>query len=229
MKLEKREYAVINQPRGLGDIIWMEPIARKLYEDGYKVKWIVDPQFLILQKHTNYIEFVNIKSIDYREYDRREITYTGDSVILPMRWADSILKVPYSKCMKSKYMFFDMDWECGRHPNWLRDEYSELRLFKQILTPKPYNLIHEESSMGKSSIPVKGVKLFANPNYSIFDWYYVVINAAEIHMVASGPSIAVDVMLQRVKDNKPKLFLYKRPNDNHNNHDYCYSCEWSFL
>ena len=59
---------IINQPRGIGDIIFIEPILRYLYNNGEnKIILPAAPQYTWIAEYIDYVEFpsMNDFKIDY--------------------------------------------------------------------------------------------------------------------------------------------------------------------
>jgi len=89
------------QSFGLGDIIFTQTIFKIKYGKS-KIIWPVEPGY---EKALN-AAYPGVTFIDKRlvniNFDVREFTTIGDMLIVPLRFSDSIMKVPYSDCMKSK-------------------------------------------------------------------------------------------------------------------------------
>lgn len=185
---------VPNQFFGIGDIIWEQTVVRKIACNN-QIVWPVEPQFIDgLTAAYPDIKFVNKNHypIDYNRRDEYEI---NDMVVLPLRWADVIMKVPYSDCMKSKYMMYGMDWQTWKeHAMWKRDEYREKALMARV-NPRnePYCLINRtfgSQSQLKAAIPqvdgLLNIEMKTIAEFSLFDWAYVIESATEIHTVSTS-------------------------------------------
>src|ERR1051326_174204 len=110
------------QSFGLGDVIFCQTIVNKWISEGDSIVWGVFPQFIDqLNRAYPHIAFVDWQTLPI-DYERKDEHDSNGYRVVPLRWADTILKVPYTECMKAKYMLFDMDWRIWQdHAMWQRD------------------------------------------------------------------------------------------------------------
>ena len=92
---------------------------------------------------------------------------------------------------------------------WTRNKLKENALYELIKKDQKFDyvLCHESSDYGGAiSVDAKHKVLFQPIlDYTIFDWYKVIMNATEIHCIDSSLANFVDVL----PDVKAKLFYYK--------------------
>lgn len=211
-----------NQFFGLGDIIWEQTLVRRI-ANGNPILWPVMPQFVEgLNRAYPDITFVNYLSmpLNYERKDQYEVTLPeiGDCTVLPLRWADNILKVPYSDCMKSKYMLYGMDWrEWKEQAMWKRNEDHE-RTLCQTLDTYPlnpdYTLVNTtfgSNSQLKVEIPVRGIHMTTMPELfgrqiSLFDWGAAIEQVGAIHTV----STSIIYLLEQLDIEAKEVHLYPR-------------------
>lgn len=205
---------VINQPQGLGDILFMQPIANRLVEVGYKVDWIVDRQFLSIQKHFPNVNFVGVGKYSADLYDVRRPFRDNGTIYLPMRWSDSISGLGYQWCMASKYSILGMDWRGWQKRMTVVRDTSDERALAQLLGVdygEPYSLVNTRflsDGSGRVRIgPVlhRTIELKPLVGFTLVDWCAIIENASEIHSV--GTSLQYLIELLNVTDN---LYLYPR-------------------
>lgn len=101
---------IFNQFRGLGDILFIMKIAQEQVEKGNKVLFPVEPHYLEIAKHFPGVGFVDKNKINlpYKSQQEQNIELNGETWrIIPFRFANDILDVPYTECMKAKYWFWD--------------------------------------------------------------------------------------------------------------------------
>ena len=214
---------IINQFAGLGDIIFCEPIARMYHEKGYKVIWPVEPYYCNINKHFPYITFIN-KALININYELNKFQTLDNSLIIPLRFSDRIMDVPYHRCMASKYMMWNLPLITWKTTKWVRDEKSEKELFYNVLRLKvgeQYNLISEHFSRGKIQItppPGKNVYLERISDYTLIDWSMVMENATTIHAVGS----AINYVLEFLKTNECHLYPRKPVESDFKNYDYLF-------
>jgi hypothetical protein len=207
----------------LGDIIFCEPIAKMYYEKGYKIIWPVISSYCNVNKHFPYVTFVN-KSLLNIDFEISKFYSVDDALVIPLRHSDHIMRVPFSQCMASKYMMWDLPLETWTTTKWIRDDQSEKELFYDVLKLKDgdkYNLISENFSKGKVQIPVlpgKNVYLEKISNYTLIDWSMVMEKASSIHMVGS----AINYVLEFLNTNECHLYPRKPMESNFSNYDYLF-------
>ena len=222
---------IINQYFGAGDIIFCQSIANHFVKLGYKVIWPVMNFYAPLAKHFPKIAIIDkaLIQIDYTRQD--DYVYNGCRVI-PLRFSDSICQVPYTDCMKSKFMLFGnesrLNWKNWKEFDILRDWNAEASLFYDVLGLKigePYNLISDQFQTGgtrKVDIPdidngFRNIRMEFKDGFTLIDWSRVIENATTIHAVSSA-----NIYLFEMLNIKAEINLYiRRPNEvNHDNYKY---------
>ncbi len=115
-----------NQPFGAGDAIYCQTLVKKV-ANGNPIIWPMFPQFVDGFNRaygSGKMKFVDWRTIhinyDSKEYYNTNLPGIGDAVIVPIRWTTEIMKLPYDDCMKSKYLYFGMDYN-----TWIEDAMWE--------------------------------------------------------------------------------------------------------
>ena len=207
---------------GLGDVIWEQTLVRSLLNPFDKVLWPVEPQF-VEGLNRAYPDFLfidrNAINIDWENKTKHE--FYGMQV-LPLRWADNICNLPYTECMKSKYILYDMDWRIWKQKAmWRRNPCKENNLFHNILgleDSEPYILVNknfQSDNNGYVEFPIpegiKVVQMSVMPNVSLFDWAKVIENATEIHTVSTSLIYILEMLKLKAKE----VNLYPRKPQEH--------------
>lgn len=209
----------INQPFGIGDIIFCMTIARRYIKEGHKVMWGVFPQFLEgLQRAYPDVNFVDYRSVNvnYELKDEHDTVIDNKTYrVLPLRWNVELLNVPYDKCMGTKYTLVGSDykdWKGGAM--WQRDEQKENELFDLVYHfPLEYKFVNnnfQSDAKGKTKIQTVGdtIDMRIIDGYSLFDWVKVIEKASEIHTVSTSILYILELL-----DLKMPIHLYPRPTD----------------
>lgn len=214
----KPDIIVINQPFGLGDFLFCIPLMRDYINEGLKVIVPVIGQYDNINKHFHDILFINKEMLKINYERKDEYTISGMKVI-PLRWSYEILKVPFSDCMKSKYMMFGKDWTRWRECTWMRDMEAEDELYYKVLQLKDgeqYNLINttfRNDLSGEAKVNVnngfKNVKMRTVPGFTLLDWGKVIENATTIHTVSTSINYMIELMALKAKE----IHLYVRKPD----------------
>lgn len=219
---------IFNQPTGCGDIIFIQSILQEYVELGYNVILPVEQVYANLGKHFPNISVVD-KNLLQIDYNKRTEYECGGATVIPMRFSDSICKVPYTSCMKSKYMLVGKDWR-----NWkdkckiIRDTESENKLFYDVLGLKDgeeYNLISENfTTGGRKSFKINDINGIRNVRMSFIegfthiDWLKVYQNATYIHAVSSSNIYLFELFELSAKS--VHLYIRRPMESNHKNYDY---------
>lgn len=213
---------LILQCWGLGDNLFAQGIAQHFISHGYTVVWpVVERNVEALRDAYPAIEwwdekFVNPKVFNIK--DKRPINLDGREMeVAPIRWAESILKLPYTACMSSKYLLYNLRWETWReHAMWKRNEGKEDELMEYVGAhpDEPYTLLntrfgtnaeHRIKPPNAEMRTGKFIEMRDIPGYSLFDWTGVVLGASEIHTVSTSLLYMLEML-----DIKVPMHLYPR-------------------
>lgn len=184
---------VFNQPFGLGDILFLQSLAVWYKEQGFQVVFPVVEAYEDIARHFPDVLFVprDLLAIDH---ERQDIHTMGDTTVIPFRFADRVMKVPYAKIMKAKYDMVGADYNDWRTLTFFRYNRKQDELKKLLgITNKPYTLINKDYGMkgvklpaGQMSIPnpyttVKQVvELKRIEGFTLLDWAAVIEGATNI-------------------------------------------------
>lgn len=220
---------IFNQFLGLGDILFLVPLARHYMAKGHDIIWpVADEYQQDLKRHFPDIQFVR-KSTFPMDYEARKPYMHrwqyGVYKVLPFRW--NLCNTPdCSDCMTGKYTMVGEDWKMWRGLKWERSlnkefEFSvelgctnedELNDFKEYeLHAQSFGC--EVSTNGKKTratgntglprIAVHSVK-----GYSLLDWSLIFENATIIHAVSSSTLYMLETLNLKAKE----IHLYGRDN-----------------
>lgn len=231
---------LINQPAGLGDIIFSMSMVRALSDEYGDVLWPVQQQWVEGLRRA----YPDIKWIDQREvkidYERKDnYEYLG-MWVLPLRFAHEKIKKGAVDFMRAKYEAYNDDWQ-----DWMedgefeRDENMETALcsrYRATALHRPYVIInntYKSDGSGKAPFQIKVddaidyVYMEAIPGYSLFDWSKLLLNAKEIHTV--GTSLIY--ILELIEPTCP-IYIYPRlpQHRDHRRYDYILrSCDYRLM
>jgi|TARA_R100000781_G_scaffold90859_1_gene56225 hypothetical protein len=203
-------YGLIDQTCGIGDIFYLQKIAKLLIERGLvqKIIWPVKDVYGYLNDYmgTDKIKYIPLSQFD----DPTGLFDKGlrlDAVKIesfnthgPTHW----IYIPFTHAdkkfsgsvMKAKYKFANMEgeWEdWDDYFDFKRDPDTEYKLFKHLGISRLDDYVIVSGTYGtppatasrrvEYSGDKKVVKLEAIEGFSVFDWCAVFENAAEIHMI----------------------------------------------
>ena len=217
-----------NQWFGLGDIIFEHTLIRELVTNEDRVIW---PVSSVLTEGLNraYPDFTFVDMNLLRlNIERKEEFEINGMRVLPLRYADYILQLPYHMCMKAKYMLYGKNWEdWKRQAMWRRDPAREQALYDALglKEGEQYNLINKYFRTDFSGIAeinigngLRNIEMQAYQGFSLFDWAKVIEEATQIHTVST--SIIYILELLQLKALQVDLYLRKPDEKDFRNVDY---------
>lgn len=193
---------------GIGDIIYEQTVVRKV-ANGNSILWPVEPHFVDgLSRAYPDITFSDGSKMDI-DFERRDDYVQNAMRFLPLRWADSIMKVPYTACMASKYSLYHQDYRIWKErAMWHRDTVKEDELFEVLgCNNGPYNLINRffgSDSQLQVTINVnnecQNIEMKTIQGFSLFDYAKVMENADNLHLVSSSTIYLTEQLELKAKE-----------------------------
>lgn len=198
---------IINQPFGIGDILFLSPLVR--YIDAEEIIWpIIDHYYWI----KDYITISNLQFIKQSEFNK---TNYKDYNEIPFLHAHSLI-IQAEDCMQAKYMLLGADPELWKTLNFNRNTEKENQL-KQYLNITPEdkfifvnnNFAGPEFNYKVDIHPQTNLKIIYQKyidGFTLLDWCSVLEQANEIHTV----STSLFFVIEALKLEKTPLHLYPR-------------------
>lgn len=191
-KLASRKYIFL-QFFGLGDILFLVPLARALMAEGNDVVWPIADYYFDIAKHFPDITFVTKSSLKIN-YDTRHRIPTQHGEILPYRYAAENLGVGFDRMMRAKYDLYGHDFRMWRSLEYARFPNKEKQLAEKVGADGKYivvnnNLGQPQDNLNKQINVVSGYKIIQMQNidgYTLIDWLGVIEGAQEVHLVNSS-------------------------------------------
>lgn len=220
-------HIIPNQMFGIGDIIFCQTLVHKIANEN-PIIWGVYPQFVEgLRRAYPHIDWRDYRDmpIDWNRQEQFEcdVKGIGKSVVLPIRFAGEMLKLPYNETMRAKYQLYGLDWETWRDKAmWVTDLVKSHRLYDEVVKQdydkgiKEFNVVNRTfGSDGKMQCKIPKIEnevlMTTIGGYSIFDWCETLIRASKIHTVSSSIIYLLE-MMEHVEPKKfPEIHLYNRP------------------
>ena len=224
--------ALISQPRGIGDVIFCQTIAQKLISEGYEVTWPVDEKFLDgLSRAYPAINFIPEKDSPV-SLDIKNSGVINGYKLFPIRFSDTLQRVPYRAVMRAKYDMMGMDFtEWSKCAMWKRDEDRENELAELLGAEGEYCLVNTNfTTKGrKAQIPnrfrLKTINIDFIPGFSLFDWAKVIENASEIHTVSTSILYMFEVLDLKCV---PSIYIRRPIEKNHSFYDYLFTKPFNY-
>jgi hypothetical protein len=226
---------IVNQPAGLGDIIWIQPIIEHFVQSGFQVIHpVIETYYEVVSRYLprNGVTYVLENSVyKFKEYfNSPQILQHNGDLYLPLHF--SHLHFPQCPLMISKYLLAQVPLRDFRQsiPK-IRDKERENSLEKLVnpnnedfvlisqLFGTPPNstqrtlVVNVENGLQKIYVDYQNKALM---NFHLFDWVGLIEKASGIHLVESALSFLVDVyasdsaelhMYDRVGDGAPARYM----------------------
>jgi len=227
--------ALIYQPCGLGDILFLQKLAYHIKDLGYEVYWPVIYEYQWL---SDYIPDFNFVSWDDKEVQLTRpplpdhVKFPGVEYYSPEKPTEITDQLFYFQGfipgdMSVKYDSIGLSWhDWSDYLKWNRNVEKENRLFYDVLnlkddeeyvfvnrtfgsrpTPYFYESIPHTSEYYKCRV----IELSLIDGYSLFDWFKVLYCAKEIHMIETSVNYLLETPELFDTISKKKLSLYRKP------------------
>jgi hypothetical protein len=174
---------LINQPGRHGDIIICLPIARH-YSVSFDVFWLCPDEYHPMFSYVDYCTPVSKDSGGYDFIIDLSFGFGGP----PEKWWQETIHT-WDSFVTAKYYLADVPLEEKWNLHWNRDKQKEDSLYNLVVGEEKYIVVHDSGSSGSFPISIDSkldVIVFSPiENYTVFDWYKVLMNAEEIHCVDS--------------------------------------------
>lgn len=184
---------LINQPGRFGDVIICLPIA-KWYSEKFEVFWLCPKGYHNLFRNITYCKPVSEIT---NKYDKViDLSFgLNTSTALHKWWMTK--RSSLQSFVVAKYMLANVPLLWRWRLEWNRNIKREEELFNKIISKygKDYVVVQEKTHDFSMKIDVKNKVLFEPiEDYSVFDWFKVLILAKEIHCIDSCLANFVEVI-----------------------------------
>lgn len=182
-----RKIIGVVQPRRLGDLLIILPIARWLFDRGYELLWPICSEWMYLQSYINYVKFVDIGQID-GSYERAlaYVTLKADRVLnLGMgigRKVDEVMPFDAWKYKEAGVPFIER-----QNLQINRDYEKEALLKAHLKLTKPYIVTHSVGCCKNFNFKVaNSIEVKPINGFSLIDWAGVLEDAEKLYCVDSS-------------------------------------------
>jgi len=211
---------VFNQFQGLGDILFCEPIAKQLWENGKnEIFWPINREFIWLKEYFPYINFFDMNYFVF-DYNSTHLGIIKNDIFsIPLRFSNHIVRNlklnDFSQnyyCMLDKYRLLNLPLDLWKTMNWKKNYIKENELFEKLIKKEKYILVNSSFSGGEVDIIPNNpqnyqiVNMRKENGYTLLDWAKIIENATEIHTVATSNLFLIETLPIKAE----KVFIYLR-------------------
>jgi hypothetical protein len=209
---------IFNQFLGLGDILFLIPLARHYMALGHDIVWPVADEYQPdLKRHFPDIQFVHKRTfpMDYeRQQPYMHRWQYGNYKVLPFRW-NKCNTVAGSDAMTGKYTMIGEDWRMWRGLKWERSPYTEGNLRIATGAHGEYELhctwygCGVTGQLKQRRVQDSGLRIISLTDikgFSLLSWSAIFENATIIHAVSSSTLYMLETLELKAKE----LHLYGR-------------------
>lgn len=225
---------LINQPAGIGDIIFCQKIGKQYALQG--------PTYWPVAKEISYIkDYIIFSGFEEPKLESKAVVYElwgerkegCNTVLINLCIADRYHK---GSVMEAKYFYVaDSFHDWSEHVTFVRNTKKEQELYNK-LNPnnEEYVLVSKYigTPPGHREIPIKIntdkkiIEVSLIDGFNPFDWCLLLENASEIHMVDTCFNYIMELINIKTK----KLHLYSRfyPNTNFSHIENLFKLPWEY-
>ncbi len=205
---------LIHQPAGIGDVFFLQYVARKYMAMGYHVIWPLKNEILWIKDYISDIQFCSIDdNFPGKEYYGQDVIIQSPQFVYlgidkAHLWGNDYGINDDNSCvnMQSKYSLMNLDWN-----NWLkgfkytRNIDKENDLYYNVLGlndnsnyvfvnryANTENRRNDKVIFPDFNIPVIESEIIKG--FTLFDWCKVIENAQEIHTVHTSINYLIETL-----------------------------------
>ena len=217
IEIPKDKTIILNQPFGLGDIIFIQNLVYTLKRFNNKVIIPIVPEYLSVAQYLTEVTFIN-KDLLKIDYDCKEVQEDSSTCIIPLRWSILYFNSPYNDCMSNKYKMLGLDYNDWTDMSFTRMYNKEKELFELLGLKEgdKYNLI--STSTGNKGLKplkinvdngLKNIEVKKIEGYTLFDWCKVIEQATTIHTIHTSINFIIEKLNTKAEESN-ELHLYSR-------------------
>lgn len=211
---------VINQFHSIGDILFIEPICRKIWQDTFKKPILpVRDHLMWLSRYIDSADFCKMSKFNL-DYESTDITY---SEYLPLRFANQIVRgldkndhSDYANCMPDKYILAQQRLDDWKRIDINFDEALASELMTELKIKEPYVLVNNHCQAGtidiKPNTTDRIIYMSEIKGFTLIDWYGVILQAKEFHTVSTSTYFLCQAIHNKYQLDTP-VHIYPRPNE----------------
>lgn len=209
---QEHKTMLIKQPGRTGDILICLPIAKYYCDRGFDVFWLCPESYHDIFRNINYATPVD------SDDEKRDVTIDlsfGFGGNMDEWWRRN--KYRFSSFVEAKYEIAGVPIEERWRLVWERNKHNEYMLWKHHTSKTGYTLVHRVTHTGAYLIDISLASctpLFFGPidDYNIFDWYWTIKKAKEIHCIDSALANFIEAVPE-FRDIKKAIYLSVRESD----------------
>lgn len=204
------------QPGAVGDIFVCLPIAKWYADQGYEIVWPMRKQF---HKHLRNIDYVTPIFLDEDVLDedwlRSDVMKCFKlhkegafkyALNLADRGPGPAKQLQSENFEQAKYRLASVPIEEKHKLDWVRFRDNEDYIYDEFVGDNnaPYAFVHATTSDGESDIDTSFIhhRIVTcediGPKFNIFDWYRVIVDAAEIFVTESSVHQFCDGIVNKI-------------------------------
>lgn len=229
---------LINQPCGLGDILFSQKIVYHYINLGYEVIIPVVDEYIWLKDYIKNVTFISINNNFYGKeyYNGTNKIETDNFVYIPLNIADRVF--PFNKIMEAKYKMVNIDYtDWSNYLVFERNKEKEDELYYNILGLKDdekYVLISNNYGTPpnylKYPIDIKNINdkiiyLDFIQNFNLFDWCKVIENCRNLYTIDSS----INFIIEKLNMKAENMFLYTRRKNNFSEINFLFNKKYHYI
>lgn len=222
---------LIHHFAGIGDIFFLQFVARRYLSMGYKIIWPLRPDILWIKEYISDIDFCSVND-DFpgKQYYGQDLVIISPQFVYLGIMRPHLWNVGYNKIMSSKYQIMNLNWEdwssgfvFNRNRKKEENLYSNvLKLNKDseyVLINNFYNTDNRDSKLlSKDQFTLPVVELKILDGFTLFDWCKVIEKAKKIYTI----NTSINYLIEVLNTNFDEYVIYAHNQDNQKEIDYLF-------
>ena len=215
--MSNEKVCIINQPAGLGDILWIQPIVDDISNRGFKVLYPVCEQYLqplkdrVTTRNSNFCSVEDVEKYDV--WGGREPVIEDDFEYWPFDHIWNRPELSQYDVMEKKYRFYqdvtgrevECDWQNSVFLD--RNKEGEDKYYEQLVGGEErYIWVNNtygtppNTAVRPMEIQWDGHVVVNNGDIPIFDTLKIIENAEQVHTVETSFCYLIDLLNTKTDD-----------------------------
>jgi len=214
---------LIDQPAGIGDILFIQKIVKEFSSEGHEVYLPVEESLAWM---CDYLSTITVWD------ECKDVNFDVRLMLRSASWSflgEKIMKSKYLLAQKSFTNYID-------YVDITRNFEREESLYEKMIVSKPYRLVcpwfgtpdKNGKSMLHMDIPrseeINNVVMDIQEGYTLFDWLKIIQNAEEIYTTDSS----IMFLIEKYECEAKKLVAYPR-RSTPSEVDYLFKKDWEYV
>ena len=239
--VNKSKILFIDQPRFLGDIIYVMGLVQHFIELGYKVLFPIEGDVLYIKDLSEKFPMVTfINTTKVKNYQKYYNTVIVDDTYAVVPFINTYFHTSMLQQMKYKYLLLGYHYDMWTNVKILRNKVKEDKLMDIVVGKNTkydlYNINYKTNQINDVNVSPQQINIptVLNGNkridmqfiygYSLFDWITIMENADNIYTVHTS----IQYLLELYIDKPKNIHIFNRPTEPHSRYNFLFKKKYIY-